>query len=206
MAVDSKYKRTSAANLPFMTLFPAPLAGIDASDRIMASGEYPQISWVSADTVEDEYGPGYWNDVNNAKDGNTATYAEEASGAALRDLLFTWNSLYPVVQLVRWWTTHDDASATKVTITYRQSPGASWNAVVTSSSESDGDWGYYPIATGSQYKTVYQIRVVSADATAKLRVHEVQVLDLRGTVTVGAKPLVDGTYARTTVLGRKLVQ
>lgn len=205
MAVDSRDKRASATSSSFITLFPLPDGNVNATDRIVSAGEYALPNWVSADTAEDEYGPGYWSDVANANDGDTATYAEEQSAAALRDLRLTWNAPYPIAEKARVYLADSLGQNPTVDISIQEFPDGSWSQYVDEGPMTKDTWHEFYLGPPYTYRNVYRMRIVSTDATAKLRVHEAQVLNLRGIVQVGARPAVGGDLTKSAVIGSGLV-
>ncbi|MHC4464856.1 MAG: hypothetical protein ACYS30_26015 [Planctomycetota bacterium] len=128
-------KRTSAANLPFMVLLPNPDSRITPDDKMMVAGEYSLAGWSSPNSttdVSDPVGGGYWTNPDNAIDGNTGTYAEETSGAALRAIQFNFDEPYPQVMKIRVWAADKPAGAEEnadVDIDYQVAGGETFYAL-----------------------------------------------------------------------------
>jgi hypothetical protein len=210
MAVDSRDKRTSAANLPFMVLLPNPDSRITPDDKMMVAGEYSLAGWSSPNSttdVSDPVGGGYWTNPDNAIDGNTGTYAEETSGAALRAIQFNFDEPYPQVMKIRVWAADKPAGAEEnadVDIDYQVAGGETFYALFDGAL-TKAVWNEKQMPTGGVYYPLPALRITSTDASAQLRIYEVQVMDYRNYVAVGARPLVNGGLTKNTVVGTGLI-
>ncbi len=201
MAVDSRNKRTSAANLPFMPLYPEPDSSAGTvGDRMQTAGLYFLPSWVSADGVNLDAG---WDNSENAHDGNTATFASEQIGAQT-PLELEWAADLRTDKFRIF--AHDvdiiagthDATNVKIEIWY----DSAWHDFGAFTLPED-EWFEYPLG-----KDILgdKIKITSEDTEERLYVGEVQFVDLSNFLPGSAGPLLDGNLTSNPLLKGGLIR
>jgi len=173
MAVDSKNKRVSAANLPFMTLYPEPDSDITSIDRIMAAGEYLIHPWVSATSYNDSSG---WTNPEYAYDDNLGNFAVETVHSDLEILELEWDAGIRT-DMIRIYA-HDvdiiagthDATGVKIEV-WKDSEWCSYGSFTLPEDE----WFEYPLG-----KSIIgdRVRITSLDQEEYLYIAGVQFLNL----------------------------
>lgn len=202
MAVDSKNKRASAANLPFMPIYPYPSSVVTSSDRMMASGEYIVHPWVSAAGHDSEC-EDHWDNCEYAHDDNTGTFAKEKIGDS-SPLVLEWNAPLPRTDMIRIYA-HDediiegthDASDVKIELYVN----AVWTELCTFTFPEDV-WYEYPIG-----QAIYgdRVRITSLDDEEYLNVAGFQFINLNAVMPSSIIPKAGGGLVRNSLLGSGLV-
>ena len=193
MAVDSRNKRASAANLPFMVLYPEPDSSVTSIDRIMSAGEYMIHPWVSASGYNDSDG---WTDPEKAYDDNLGNFAQETVHSDQDVLELEWDAGV-WTDMIRIYA-HDvdiiagthDASGVRVQVWY---DGAFVDLFgVNGRTLPEDEWFEYPIGK----KIVGDIvRITSKDTEEYLYVAGFQFLNLAAFMPDAVMKKVDGNRA-----------
>jgi hypothetical protein len=186
MSIDSRAKRTSAANLPFMTLSPDPNSGVTLIDRIQSAGGYPLPAWTNPDS---HTAASYWDNETNAYDGNTGTWANENDGTMQQPLEFEFNGLFQTDM----WRVHakqvnggEQNPDILVEVWINGAWTQAWTGAITKNV-----WYDYPLG---QTIKADRIRITSNSSQAQdaLYVSGIQMLDLDSVFWAVAKPAIGG--------------
>lgn len=202
MAVDSRDKRTSAAILPFMTIFPNPGNSISSGERGQAAGVYTGGVWTSP--ASNNSGA-TWTDPENAYDENTATSTYENDGRLQRTLELEYDAPQFLTDKWRIMAVQIDNEAAetnpdlKVEVYRNGSYYTAWDGAIAKNV-----WFDYPLGFVTPADLV-RITSNSSYVLDTLYVYEFQMLDLT-TLVLPPRQKVDVSLIRNPLVSRGLVK